>query len=438
VITWFTIVAQIVNFLILVFLLWKFLYKPILKTMDDRQKKLENRWEDAQRDRDKARESAAAYRQKRREIEDRRSQIMAQAKEQAEARRKELIEQARHEVDNLQAQWRSAIDREQKSFLHRLRQQVAQETYDLTRRTLQEVANTDLEERAIARFCDRLQRLEDEQRDRLREALQASEEPIFIRSGFPIPDDKRHQLLDLLQNQIASGKTLTIAEEPEEKERENNGHKAEDFAEDTETQIPVKFVTSERLLCGITVQVDGQAVSWDFQTYLQGIEERFAQFIQEETRKEKADIEERERDAKKAENIESQVLEKTYAIARRALQDLADADLEERAISVFLKRLQNLNSSERKAIDQALGHSEKIAIRSSFEIPQPKREQIIHHLKQEHLLNHHQVQFAQSDDLICGVELQFGNRSIVWSLERYMDSLERRLSAAVKEEENAK
>ena len=46
-IDWFTVVAQIVNFLILVWLLKKFLYGPIIRAMDDRERRIASRLEEA-------------------------------------------------------------------------------------------------------------------------------------------------------------------------------------------------------------------------------------------------------------------------------------------------------------------------------------------------------------------------------------------------------
>ena len=46
-INWFTVIAQIVNFLILVWLLKRFLYKPILKAIDERERKIESQLKDA-------------------------------------------------------------------------------------------------------------------------------------------------------------------------------------------------------------------------------------------------------------------------------------------------------------------------------------------------------------------------------------------------------
>ena len=46
-IDWFTVVAQIVNFLTLVGLLKKFLYGPIIRAMDDRERRIASRLEEA-------------------------------------------------------------------------------------------------------------------------------------------------------------------------------------------------------------------------------------------------------------------------------------------------------------------------------------------------------------------------------------------------------
>jgi len=53
-INWFTVIAQIINFFILVWLLKRFLYKPILKAIDEREKKIASQLEDANAKEEKA------------------------------------------------------------------------------------------------------------------------------------------------------------------------------------------------------------------------------------------------------------------------------------------------------------------------------------------------------------------------------------------------
>ena len=55
-IDWFTVIAQIVNFLVLVYLLKRFLYKPIIKAMDGREQRIAGRLEEADKREEEARQ----------------------------------------------------------------------------------------------------------------------------------------------------------------------------------------------------------------------------------------------------------------------------------------------------------------------------------------------------------------------------------------------
>jgi F-type H+-transporting ATPase subunit b len=59
-IDWFTVGAQVVNFLILVWLMKRFLYKPILHAIDAREKRIAKELADADAKRPKAKRSATS------------------------------------------------------------------------------------------------------------------------------------------------------------------------------------------------------------------------------------------------------------------------------------------------------------------------------------------------------------------------------------------
>ena len=60
-IDWFTVIAQIINFLVLLLLLRRFLYKPILNAMEERERKVAERLESARQERVRAEEERARY-----------------------------------------------------------------------------------------------------------------------------------------------------------------------------------------------------------------------------------------------------------------------------------------------------------------------------------------------------------------------------------------
>lgn len=251
---WFTFIAQIINFLILVYLLWRFLYKPITKTMKKRQQKLNERWQKAREEQEEAEAKANSYYQKKRDLEQREAEIMAEAQNKAEEERKAKLRQARAEVNQKQEQWYQGIQRQQDSFLTQLREKMQDETFLISRRALQDLANVELEQQAIAVFIQRLQQLEN-QPDR------AADE-IVIRSSFEIPSQQRQQIEQTLKNRgIAAGKEI-------------------------------HYTQSADLICGIELQLDYQKISWNLNNYLQDLNTRFSDTFEaenEQNREEKTE-----------------------------------------------------------------------------------------------------------------------------------------------------
>ena len=63
-INWFTVIAQIVNFLILVVLLKYLLYNRIVRAMDERESKIQSRLKEAEEKEEAAEREAESFRQK--------------------------------------------------------------------------------------------------------------------------------------------------------------------------------------------------------------------------------------------------------------------------------------------------------------------------------------------------------------------------------------
>ncbi len=78
-IDWFTVVAQIVNFLVLVWLLKRFLYKPILNAIDAREKRIASQVLKAQETEEVAKKERDAYQQKNEDLEKQKEVLLSKA-----------------------------------------------------------------------------------------------------------------------------------------------------------------------------------------------------------------------------------------------------------------------------------------------------------------------------------------------------------------------
>src|ERR1700733_11055519 len=100
-IDWFTVGAQVLNFLILVWLLKHFLYKPILNTIDTREKRIATELADANTKRTEAEKERVDFQNKNKAFDEQRSVLLGKATDEANAERARLLDAARKDADTL-------------------------------------------------------------------------------------------------------------------------------------------------------------------------------------------------------------------------------------------------------------------------------------------------------------------------------------------------
>ena len=101
---WFTIVAQAINFLILVWLMKRFLYKPILNAIDEREKRIAAELADADAKKAEAQKERDEFQHKNEEFDQQRATLLSQATDEAKAERQRLLDEARKAADAVERQ----------------------------------------------------------------------------------------------------------------------------------------------------------------------------------------------------------------------------------------------------------------------------------------------------------------------------------------------
>ena len=105
-IDWFTVGAQALNFLILVWLMKRFLYKPILDAIDAREKRIAGELADAAAKKAEARKERDEFQHKNEEFDQQRAALLSKATDEAKAERLRLLDEARKAADALSAKHR--------------------------------------------------------------------------------------------------------------------------------------------------------------------------------------------------------------------------------------------------------------------------------------------------------------------------------------------
>lgn len=242
-IDWFTVAAQVVNFLVLVALLRYFLYGRIVRAMEERQAKIAAEFRQAKDREAEAEERAEGLERQRRALEDAKRAELEEARQQAGEERRRLLAEARQEVDARRSAWRMGLEREQEAFLGRLEALAAGEAYAAAEQAVSRLADAELGGRALAVFLRRLEDLPDEQRERLARAAAEDGGALAVVSAGELSADQRRRLTRALHQ--ALGRDLKVA-----------------------------YETEDALGLGLEVRAKGYRLGWSLADYLEGLRSR--------------------------------------------------------------------------------------------------------------------------------------------------------------------
>jgi F-type H+-transporting ATPase subunit b len=240
-IDWFTVGAQALNFAILVWLMKRFLYQPILDAIDAREARIAAELADAAARQAEAARERAEIRHKNEVFDQQRAALLSRATEEANAERQRLLEAARQAAAEFTSRREEALRTEAGNLNQAIVRRAQDEVFAIARQALQDLADTGLEQRMCDEFTRRLRALEGDARNILAQALGSGTGPASLRSAFDLPAPQRAAIEAAVH---------------------------ETFGPD----IALRFETAPELVGGIELRANGQKVAWSISDYLSSLQ----------------------------------------------------------------------------------------------------------------------------------------------------------------------
>jgi F-type H+-transporting ATPase subunit b len=252
-IDWFTVIAQAINFLILVWLLKRFLYKPILHAIDERENGIAAQLAEAEAKKAEAHKERDDFQHKNEAFDQERAALLTKATDEAKAERQRLLDEARKDADALRVKRQDTLRSEQQNLSQEINRWTQTEVFAITRKTLTDLAATTLEERMSDVFVGRLRALNGSAKEQLATSLKTSKLPASVRSAFELPPEQHAAIQKALN---------------------------ETFSAD----IPIQFEVVPELVSGIEVSSNGQKVAWSIADYLSTLEKSAGELLHEDAK----------------------------------------------------------------------------------------------------------------------------------------------------------
>jgi F-type H+-transporting ATPase subunit b len=247
-IDWLTVTAQIVNFLVLVWLLKRFLYQPISDAMRRREERIEERLSEARAARKEAEEEAERLSTKTAELEAGKESAFAQARQEAEQLRMQMEADIRAEMETRRHVWKQHLEEERDDLVATLRHQAGQKLFQMTERILADYADSELTERVVARFAARLKTLDPDMRRKMTEAAAHDDVTAIVHTGFEIDSAAKSRITRVIHDVLA-------------------------------TQVEVDYRTDPDIVLGARLTIGDHSAEWSAIRYLDRLQAEFGEII---------------------------------------------------------------------------------------------------------------------------------------------------------------
>lgn len=249
-IDWFTVVAQLVNFLILLVALKFLLYDRILEAMDQRRERFIEREVETQRLLAEADDEAERIRADRADLEANWEEMIAEARREAADRRLELLEEARSQVEVREAQWMESLRDSQDRLLDQLQRETGERAIVITRHAMRDLADAELQESMVDVFIDRLAELRRAEDSAVLAALRSDDPvPIVVRTSFALSDVQRRAVRAALHELLS------------------------------DPNREIEWVRDPDLIAGMVIVLGARSIGWTIDTYLAAVRAGFAEIL---------------------------------------------------------------------------------------------------------------------------------------------------------------
>lgn len=241
-INWFTVIAQVINFLVLVWLLKKFLYKPILKAVNEREKRIADQLEDANAKEAEAQKGQDEFAQKNADFEQSKKERMDQSIAETKEERERLLDEARNAANALTEKLTQASKEAKQRFATQLIQKSQEQVFSIARKTLSDLASQGLEEQMTQVFVHRINTLDDAEKDQFLAAFKENIPAILLHSAFALAEVQQKSIQEAISKLVG-------------------------------TEIQLNYETEPQLISGIELKANGYKLAWSIPEYLDSLEE---------------------------------------------------------------------------------------------------------------------------------------------------------------------
>lgn len=211
---WTTFILEIINFLVLVWILQRFLYRPVMNVVAQRRAAISQSLQEAQTTQEQAAALKAQYENRLAVWQEERETARQQLRDEIDEQRQKLMAQVETELAEQRRKEQVLAARRDENLLREARHQAQALSEQFAAKLLTRLAGPAVEDQLLEVLVEDLGRLPEAQCKTLAAAHHDTQTPVQVISAFPLNDEQRQRLSATLQKVLATPLSCEFREDP--------------------------------------------------------------------------------------------------------------------------------------------------------------------------------------------------------------------------------
>lgn len=154
-----TLIFQIINFFVMVFILTRFFFRPVIRTLDERSRKVTSALSEAEQREREAKEIQAQYEQRLADAEEQVATMHRRAQDELEETRRRVLEETRTEIRELRERAGQEMEEARQEAIAQHRRTIGTLATTLSERLISEAGGESFQRASIEKFLEQLSAL---------------------------------------------------------------------------------------------------------------------------------------------------------------------------------------------------------------------------------------------------------------------------------------
>jgi F-type H+-transporting ATPase subunit b len=212
---WWTFALQAFNFLVLVWLLWRFLYRPVKDVIEQRKQLAEEAFTEADRKQAEAEAARQRFEDERAKLAAERQDLIKKLHQESEDAGRKVLEKAETEANALIEEARKSIEAQRQTVLSEIQSEISELAVQLASEILRKSDPGAANQALIERFEKKIAEMPANEVDRLKKDLSANDARITLVTAGSLSPEERERWAGALGKSLGMKDKTDFATDPE-------------------------------------------------------------------------------------------------------------------------------------------------------------------------------------------------------------------------------